>query len=206
MTFSNYKYNLSNGNTYSYTKTTYTSTGSAGSAGSGSCSGIKTSQTVVVGSLGSASSSGSIARIGSVGNLDFYTIIDKFTTGNLTSDETVAGLRAKGAQVSTNLVKNGNRVITFKYQNKNYTITCNSNAASSQVDNVTVCTYARTQLNGIPANEISKYFDIVSQNGTESQNKYVLKQGCGYTNIDTLKNTLFNQYKKQPLLRNIVII
>ena len=162
MTFSNYKYNLSSGSTFSYTKTT-TQNSSAGSAGSASSGGSAMSQTVIVGnssSASSASSAGSMSSVsvGSVGQLGFDTIVTQFTKGNLTVNEAINGLKAKGATLVSGSTYGDNRIITFKYQGKTYKICCNSAAAQSQVDSKTVTIFSKAQLAKIPATEISKYF------------------------------------------------
>ena len=90
MTFFNYSYNLNNGQTYSYQQK---GSGSAGSFGSsGTLGGASSTGTVVVGNVDGGGS------IGSVGQLSLSVIISQFESGNLTFEEFIKGLIAKGAK------------------------------------------------------------------------------------------------------------
>ena len=171
MTLSNYNYNLFNGETFSY---------------------LKNGKKVQVGDTSETRGAG----VGRVQDLKLEQIIEQFTSGNMVLTEVTKGLQAKGAQIQSRALTNGNTVITFKYQSKTYTITCNYEASTSQVDDKTIAVYTKDEVEKLPKEIINKFFDVaLKQNGQAMQ--YALKPNCGYTSLSQLKNDLYQQYKNQ---------
>jgi len=181
MTLSNYMYNLNNGETFSY---------------------LKNGKKVQVGDTSETRGAG----VGTVQKLSIEQITEQFMSGNMILMEAVNGLKANGARivVSSKVANNGkNHQITFQYQGKTYIITCNKEAAISQIDEKAVTVYAKTEVEKLPKEIINKYFDIaLKQNGQAMQ--YSLKPNCGYTSLNQLKNDLYQQYKNDLILDNFL--
>ena len=196
MSIINYRYNLGTGETI---KTPVGGTSSASSACSACSAGAACCSA-------HASSAGSAGNIGSVGELGINTIVSRFLTGNMVQDEVVAGLKANGAEVLTVENKNGRITIRYVYQDKVNTISCDADAAASQVDTKTATIYSANQLKNtykFSDDIINKYFDEAKK-VTGEVIMYSLKDDCGYKNVTELQNAIFTQYKNDLILDNFM--
>ena len=74
-------------------------------------------------------------KVGSVEDLSFEQTINLFIQGNMTTDELKIGLESKGVNNVNINESDGMTVVTFTYNQKNYTLKCATDAARSQIDN-----------------------------------------------------------------------
>ena len=103
-------------------------------------------------------------QYGTVEDLSFEQIITLYMQGDLTFDECLIGLKAKGITPGVSSGSTG-RCLYFKYNNKNYAIECNSWASQSQVDNHKVNLYTKQEIMskfGVKEADIDEYFVAVS--------------------------------------------
>ena len=79
-----------------------------------------------------------LSEIGDISDTDKQEAIDKFiadfSRGKLAYSQVSTILEAIGVENKTQKLENGNYVISFTFNNKNYTITCNKEAAVSGID------------------------------------------------------------------------
>ena len=92
-------------------------------------------------------------------------LIKDFTSGNLNYTQTSKLLRQIGVEDQKCTYKNGNQIFTFEYNNKSYTITCNSHSANRGADDNTETTFTKDDLTklGLSDDMINNYFHAASE-------------------------------------------
>lgn len=73
---------------------------------------------------------------GTVEDLSFSQIISLFCNGDMVTSELEIGLNAKGIEPVTITEQDGMTIVTFKYENKDVTLKCSTEAAKSQIDDI----------------------------------------------------------------------
>lgn len=73
---------------------------------------------------------------GTVEDLSFSQIVSLFCNGDMRTSELEIGLNAKGIEPVTITEQDGMTIVTFKYENKDVTLKCSTEAAKSQIDDI----------------------------------------------------------------------
>lgn len=157
--------------------------------------------------LGSAKAEKVEGRSGycTVDNLELSKIIDQFTQGNMITSELIIGLKAHGAELIEQKTNNGNIVVSFDIDGKKYTISCNKEAAASQVDDIKQkrITADAIKKYNLPQELINKYFDEIQVEDGEVK-CYTVKPDCGYTSLSAVINAITNEFNQRMVMNNLL--
>ena len=141
-----------------------------------------------------------------VPTFDLNNNINKFITGNMTLSQfkTLASQSNINITSKTDTVANGNTTITFKYNNKTYTIMCNKQAAASSTDSNTVKTYTADELKAFKLSDksIAENFDIVSKENSTIK-AYAMKVTSKYKTPQELQAAEYQEYSAKLILGRV---
>ena len=141
----------------------------------------------------------------------FNKFIKEFSSGNVSSLQSIKILNAIGVESKTKKTVNGNYEYTIKFEGKTYKVICNKDAAAKADDDITVQTLdkeALTQLaKDVKTNldSIMDYFEPVAQEGGNAT-LFKLKENVmsKYKTVEELKDALTPKpAPRDPLIQSV---